>query len=132
MLETRPVELDQNVGCLVRTLVDVVFETGGGAVGERGDGEQDDDRQETDEKPHEVRGAVHPGGEQRLVTGDPVGLFGLCDGREGGADQMARGGFPLLALPRRPLLLPLLFRAPLGVRGVGRLRWLHALLLRRL
>ena len=103
MLETRPAILMRTSGAWSGALVDVVLETGGRAVGERGDGEQDGDGQNADEQPHEVGGAVHARREQRFVPGDAVGVFGRADGGEGGADQMVRAG-----LLRRLLVVPLL------------------------
>ncbi|ESU46040.1 hypothetical protein P376_5982 [Streptomyces sp. HCCB10043] len=134
-------DLDQQIGRLLGALGDVVLKAGGGALRERGDREQHADRGDADEQPHQIRGAVHPGGEQRLVAGDTVGQRGLGGGESrtgqmtGGGSRGAVGtgrtGGGTGGTGRRGGLGSTLRALP-GIGGVRRLRWLHALLLRRL
>lgn len=74
---------------------------------------------------------MHPGGEQRFVAGDAVGQRGLGGG-ERRARQMSGGGRRGAVGAEGSGGLGTALRALPGIGGVRRLRWLHALLLRRL
>lgn len=78
-------ELDEHVGRLAGAVVDVLGETRCGAVREGGDGEDQRDGQQSDEQTQQIGGAVHTGGEQWFVAGDPVdgcrlSAVGSCTG----------------------------------------------------
>ena len=85
MLEVSPANLISRSGAWPVPLVMSCLQARGGAVGEGGDGEHDGDAEHADEQPQQVGGAVHPGGEQRLVrpaTWSARGSVGRC-GRVG-------------------------------------------------
>ncbi|MGX1303173.1 hypothetical protein RKD35_004661 [Streptomyces albogriseolus] len=120
-------DLDEQVGRLPGALVDVLFESRGGAVGERGDRQEHHDREHAAHQPHEVGRAVHARGEQRFVALDlvdvrdvpvrAVRLFGGVRARRG-----VRGALRVLGV--RTLLLHRLFS--ISYHRSPPARWWHA------
>ncbi len=141
-------DLDQEVGCLAGALVDVLLEPGGGAVRERGDRQQNRDREHAHQEPHQVGRTVHARGEQRFVALDLVDVhlvqvvrtwldllflvFVRLRGR--GCAGSSGGGVPVPRLRRGRALCVLVggVRARQRLRGARSVFWVHALLLHRL
>lgn len=71
-------DLDEDIGGADGALVDVLLETRGRRVGERGDGDDEPDGEQTGEQPHQVGRPVDARREQRLVAGDPLGHVSLA------------------------------------------------------
>ncbi len=122
----QPGDLDQQVGGLSRALVDVLFETRGGAVREGGDGQQHGDGEHAHQEAHQVGRTVHARGEQRFVALHLVDVRHVLGvgGRRRRASARATAG--LLPAGDRGVRTRRRVRGALSVLGV------HTLLLHRL
>ncbi len=124
----QPREVGQQLRRLAGGVADVLLKAGGGAVGERGEREHQRQTEDAEEEPDQVGGAVHSGGQQRLVPGDPVdvGLFVLAAVLVGGVGSVGAGQHFAGALPLgrlRALLLVGLFLISYHQSPPG--RWWH-------
>lgn len=122
----QPGQIDQQRGRRLRAAADVVLQALGGAVGERGEPEDERDPGDAEQQPQQVGGPVHPRGQQRLVAGDPVDMelavlvgaqIGTVRARTGLAP--GRAGRLLLALVVPDLLLLRLSALPLLLLPLG-------------